>query len=465
MVGEGIGFAFAVILIWFVLFILIPIGLGIFFLTRFRKRKKREAAGIEPKKKYRGKIFLGLAIALIGFGVLVVSAQAILAQMDMQRINENIERSKSAPAYQERVQTVNFNLYANSTECCFIELQLSPAAKHDGSGYVEFIRHVPGCSSTTYSKCPEKDEVLHVYHFQTAENDTRYFDTDLNKYRFPLSEADQRVLSQTNQYDAVLTYTPAPNDTVFVQRLWDQNVEFPFSAVIADVVIPEEQEKLWERWQMQDKTATDIVKDMHLQYDRNDTIQAIVSFGEPVPLLTFEELLSDYDLKLQFFNFGLTNNSGSLGTNKMHDFSNLTKIIEDKEEYFGEKLTGITRIVANGSAKNYQELLIASSNAGNNMTISEFHILRKIDDNMLQGEELKQRLERATEILSELNETMREQIPWTIVSKSSGQNWYLSVAIDDRVATEPKAVYADRLKKLVGEDIPIVVSFGHVELT
>jgi hypothetical protein len=232
-----------------------------------------------------------------------------------------------------------------------------------------------------------------------------------------------------------------------------------------DVLTPEEQEKLWERWQMQDKTVTDIVKDMHLQYDRNDTIQAIVSFAEPVSLPAFEELLSDYELKLQLFNFGLTNNSGSLGTNKMHDFSNLTKIIEEKEEYFGEKLTGITRIVANGSAKNYQELLIASNNAGNNMTISEFHILRKIDDNMLQGEELKQRLERATEILSELNETMREQIPWTIVSKSSGQNWYLSVAIDDRVATEPRAVYADRLKKLVGEDIPIVVSFGHVELT
>lgn len=422
---------------------------------------------MEPKTKYRGKILLGVAIALIGFGVLVVSAQAILAQVDIQRINETIERNISAPTYQERVQTVIFNLYANRTECCFIELQLSPDAEHDGSGYIEFIRHVPGCSPTTYSNCPEKDEVLYVYQFQTTENDTVYFDADMNEYRFPLSEADQQILSQTNRYDAVLTYTPVPNDTIFVQRLWDQTLEFPFSAVIVDAVTPKEQEKLWERWQMQDKTVTDIVKRLHIQYDKNDTIQAAVSFAEPVPLAVFEEMFADPDLKLQSFDFSFADGSGSFGSNKIHDFNNLTKIIEESEELHNKESIGISRMIANGTVGEYKKLLTAdmANTTGDERkpALKEFHILRQIDKNMLDGQELKQKLERAKDMVSNMSETLYEEIPWTAVGVAE-LDWYLIVTIDDKVTTEPEGVYLDRLKKLVGNDIPIDVSFSHVEL-
>jgi hypothetical protein len=146
--------------------------------------------------------------------------------MQIQQITEITERNRSAGQNETGLDSISFNIYANSSECCFIGLRLSPDTKHDGYGHVEFVRHNPGCSATTYSNCPEKDEILHVYNFQTTENDTRFFNTDLNEYRFPISEADMRVLNQTDRYDVIITYTPAEGDTVYSQRLWNQTLDF-----------------------------------------------------------------------------------------------------------------------------------------------------------------------------------------------------------------------------------------------
>jgi hypothetical protein len=231
MAGEGLVYAFAFILIWFVLFVLIPIVAGVFLLLRFRRHKKREASGAEPKKKYRGKILLGTAIALIGFGVFVISAQTIITQMEIQRSLEGINREPPIPNQtgqqaNGKVEQIDFNLYANGSECCFIGLRLHPDEEHDGTVSVEFIRHAPGCSATTYHNCPEKDKILHVIDFQTGENHSEFFDPLLNEYRFPLSKADFQILNQTRQYDLVLVYIPDENDTVYTQRLWNQTLDF-----------------------------------------------------------------------------------------------------------------------------------------------------------------------------------------------------------------------------------------------
>lgn len=240
-----------------------------------------------------------------------------------------------------------------------------------------------------------------------------------------------------------------------------------FSSVNAVIVTPEEQEKLWDRWQKQDKTVTDTVKQLHMQYDRNDTIQAIVSFAEPMALSAFENMIAAHDLKLQSFDFSFADGSGGSGSNKIHDFGNLSKVIEEYEELLEKESTGIRSMIANGTVGDYKMLLTAdvadTTEDIRKPAIQEFQVLRQIDENMLEGEELKLKLERANDLISNMSETMYEKIPWTLVGVRH-PDWYLIVTIDDRVATEPEEVYLDRLKKLVGEDIPIDVSFGHIEL-
>lgn len=236
-------------------------------------------------------------------------------------------------------------------------------------------------------------------------------------HRVPEQFQDLKVRMVDGQFSDVTVRT---GDIVYVVGLLQNQLVITSS---------EYQEILWARWQNQDKSMTDYVRELHAEYDSNETIQAIVRFEQPILQFMFEELVSEYDLEV-------------------------------KEDDLQRE--SLARIVANGTARNYEELLMTAIASGRNVTVDELQVLRQIDKNMLKGEELKQKLEEAR--LRILNGAFGSELPWVLLSISE-QYWYLAVAIDRAHATEPKQVYVDRVKELVGEDIPIVISFNSVRFT
>ncbi len=203
---------------------------------------------------------------------------------------------------------------------------------------------------------------------------------------------------------------------------------------------------------------------------QNKTVQVGVSFTQPLTMQMLQNIVSSNRLDLQYIEYALDYGNGSkvttgLASDKNQNSGDLLKlVIQQNQERHNATFDGITFMAANGTASDYIYLITSKTTL-----IKDVQIFRQIGGgNILNGNALAKKLESSQNLLTQMivdnkNAVKGENylLPPSTISIDK-HLWVLTVGIDDTKATLSKEVYIQKLKNLLGQDVPIRVEFTHM---